>query len=210
MTPITAASSVLISQHFKGAIKENHNGPFNANSSIGQRHDHLISNQQTYLNLGANLPGFISSFKFPSFPSLVWPDMTYLSLFKAHGPAPQIQLVSSFGDFSFFQPQVAEHSLHLASSASLSLSLHRKNPPPNSAPRSPGSSPAAMVNIPIDPQPFVSHGFEIQHIEGRVGVKRVVVARKPRLHEQYAIATIAPFPQGQVHFGNVRVVLEEY
>jgi hypothetical protein len=67
-----------------------------------------------------------------------------------------------------------------------------------------------MANIPIDPRPFVPHGFEIQHIEGRVGVKRVVVARKPRLHEQYAIATINPFPQGQVHFQNVRNVLEEY
>jgi hypothetical protein len=67
-----------------------------------------------------------------------------------------------------------------------------------------------MVNIPIDPRLFGPHGFQIQHIEGRVGVKRVVVARKPRLHEQYAIATIDPFPQGQVHFGNVREVLEEY
>jgi hypothetical protein len=67
-----------------------------------------------------------------------------------------------------------------------------------------------MVNIPIDPRPFVPHGFEIQHVEGRVGGKRVVVARKPRMHEQYAIATFNPFPEGQVHFPNVRNVLEDF
>jgi hypothetical protein len=53
-----------------------------------------------------------------------------------------------------------------------------------------------MANIPVDPRMFVPHGFQIQHNKGRVGVKCVVIARKPRLHDQYAIATIDPFPQG--------------
>jgi hypothetical protein len=43
-----------------------------------------------------------------------------------------------------------------------------------------------------------------------VGVKRVVVPRRPKEHEQYAIATIASFPEGLVPFQNVRDVLEEY
>jgi hypothetical protein len=61
-------------------------------------------------------------------------------------------------------------------------------------------SPTEMANIPIDPRPFVPHGFKIQHIEGRVGVKRVVVAWKPRLHEQYAISTINPSPKVRYTF----------
>jgi hypothetical protein len=67
-----------------------------------------------------------------------------------------------------------------------------------------------MANIPIDPRPFVPQGYQIQNIAGRVGVKRVVVPRRPREHEQYAIATIAPFPEGLVPFQNVRDVLQEY
>jgi hypothetical protein len=67
-----------------------------------------------------------------------------------------------------------------------------------------------MANIPIDPRPFVPHGFQIQHIEGRNSVKRVVVARRPRLHEQYAIATFNPMPQGLVPFDNIREVLDEF
>jgi hypothetical protein len=67
-----------------------------------------------------------------------------------------------------------------------------------------------MANIPIDPQPFVPQGYQIQNIAGRLGVKRVVVPRRPKEHEQYAIATITPFPEGLVPFQNVRDVLEEY
>jgi hypothetical protein len=67
-----------------------------------------------------------------------------------------------------------------------------------------------MANIPIDPRPFVPLGYQIQHIEGRLAVKRVVVRRRPKEHEQYAIATIDPFPEGLVPFDNVRDVLGEF
>jgi hypothetical protein len=60
-----------------------------------------------------------------------------------------------------------------------------------------------MANIPIDPRPFVPHGYQIQHIAGKFAVKRVVVPRRPREHQQYAIATINPFPEGLVTFDNV-------
>jgi hypothetical protein len=52
--------------------------------------------------LRANLPGLLPFFKYPSFKAIQWPDDSYLSWFKAHGPAPLIQEVSSFGDFSGF------------------------------------------------------------------------------------------------------------
>jgi hypothetical protein len=74
----------------------------------------------------------------------------------------------------------------------------------------PGDLLPPMANIPIDPRPFVPHGFQIQHIEGRNSVKRVVVARRPRLHEQYAIATFNPMPQGLIPFDNIREVLDEF
>jgi hypothetical protein len=206
----SAAPTVTNFGQSYGAFKDRFNGLHNDHYFTGQRYFHQSSNQPTRFHLGAKLPGFLSSFKFPSFPSLAWPDSSYQFWFKAHGHAPQIQSVTSFGDFSFLHKQVADSVLRVASSPSSPLSLHPENPLPSSATLSPVNSPTAMANIPIDPRPFVPHGFEIQHIEGRVGVKRVVVTRKPRLHEQYAIATINPFPQGQVHFQNVRGVLEDF
>jgi hypothetical protein len=67
-----------------------------------------------------------------------------------------------------------------------------------------------MANIPIDPGPFIPNGFEVLQIEGRTDIQRVVLPRRARRHEEYAIATIAPMPPGQVHFANVRDVLEEF
>ena len=66
-----------------------------------------------------------------------------------------------------------------------------------------------MANIPIDPQPFVPQGFQIQAIEGRNGVARVIVPHRPRRHEDWAIASIFPHPN-KVFFPNVRDVLEEF
>jgi hypothetical protein len=67
-----------------------------------------------------------------------------------------------------------------------------------------------MANIPIDPRQFVPPGFQILHIPGRVGVKRVVIPRRPRSHEHYAIATITPVPPGRIPFENINVVLTEF
>lgn len=66
-----------------------------------------------------------------------------------------------------------------------------------------------MANIPIDPRPFVPHGFEIQHIEGRNSVQRVVLPHRARRHEDWAIVTINPLPD-EVFFQNVRDVVEEF
>ncbi|XBH56170.1 hypothetical protein VPH35_078074 [Triticum aestivum] len=65
------------------------------------------------------------------------------------------------------------------------------------------------ANIPIDPRPFVPHGFDIQPIVGRNGVALVVLPHRPRRHEDWAIAFIHPLP-ADAPFPNVRDVLEEF
>jgi hypothetical protein len=67
-----------------------------------------------------------------------------------------------------------------------------------------------MANIPIDPAQFVPHGFNILHVEGRNSVQRVILPCHARRHEDYAIATINPMPEGEVLFANVRAVLAEF
>jgi hypothetical protein len=67
-----------------------------------------------------------------------------------------------------------------------------------------------MANIPIDPSQFVPHGFNILHVEGRTSVQRVILPRRARKHEDFAIASINPMPEGEVHFANIRDVLTEY
>jgi hypothetical protein len=67
-----------------------------------------------------------------------------------------------------------------------------------------------MANIPIDPSDFVPNGFQVLHVEGRTGVQRVVLPRRARRHEDWAIVTIAPMPEGQVHFANIRDVLQDF
>jgi hypothetical protein len=53
-----------------------------------------------------------------------------------------------------------------------------------------------MANIPINPEPFVPNGFEILQVEGRTAVHRVVLPRRGRKHEDFAIATITLMPPG--------------
>ena len=66
-----------------------------------------------------------------------------------------------------------------------------------------------MANIPIDPRPFVPHGFDIQQVPGCNAVARVVLPQRPRRHKDWAIATIHPLPS-DAPFPNVRDVLEEF
>jgi hypothetical protein len=68
----------------------------------------------------------------------------------------------------------------------------------------------SKANIPIDPRPFVPRGFQLLDIPGRNGVKRVVVSRRPKAHENMAIATIAPVPLGQIPFANIADVLQDF
>lgn len=66
-----------------------------------------------------------------------------------------------------------------------------------------------MTNIPLNPATFVPLGFEVLHVKGRTGVSRAIVLRRTPHHEDVAITTIHPLPE-QVHFPNVREVLEEF
>jgi hypothetical protein len=67
-----------------------------------------------------------------------------------------------------------------------------------------------MANIPIDPAPFIPNGFEVLQVEGRTTVQWVVLSHRSRRHEEYAIATIATMLAGQVHFANIRDILEDF
>lgn len=66
-----------------------------------------------------------------------------------------------------------------------------------------------MASIPFDPGPFVPHGFEVIHVEGRTGVSWAIVPRRSPWHEDAAVTTIHPLLD-QVLFPNVREVLEEF
>jgi hypothetical protein len=75
----TATSTVFMPPRQSNEVIKDSYGNFNAPFTPGQRYNRSLPNQKTSFNFGANLPGFLSSFKFPSFPSLAWPDKTYLS-----------------------------------------------------------------------------------------------------------------------------------
>jgi hypothetical protein len=67
-----------------------------------------------------------------------------------------------------------------------------------------------MANILINPSDFIPASFQVLHVEERTRVQRVVLPRRARRHEDWAITTITPMPEGQVHFANVRDVLQDF
>jgi hypothetical protein len=74
-------------------------------------------------------------------------------------------------DFAEFLPKFPGHS-----------SFASSPPPPTVNPSSSSLAQAdsgAMANIPIDPRSFVPLGFQIQQVEGRTAIHRVVVPRRP-------------------------------
>jgi hypothetical protein len=116
-----------------------------------------------------SLPGLIPSIKWPSFPApdtLNWPD-SCRNWFRAQGPTLKPIYSSCLKDFAQFFPQFSGHS-----------SFASSTPPSTVNPCSSSSAQAdskTMANVPIDPRPFVPPGFQIQHVEGRTSVHRVVV-----------------------------------
>jgi hypothetical protein len=223
--PVISPPSSLEQTESKSFISSNHNNADNERKSYAQvvngNNSKIMSNSLPTSNYGIrreiwvpkkvkslHLPGLIPFMKYTSFPApdpSNWPDSPCLSWFRAHGPALPIKTFSSFKElFSFHFSAVSSFS------PASSPSTATVNP---SSPPRPAAAPAksvAMANIPIDPQPFVPPGFQIQHIEGRTAVHRVVLPRRPRRHEEYAIATIQPMPEGQVLFDNIRDVLEDF
>ena len=156
---------------------------------------------------------FIPVATFSSPPVEAWAEGVVSDWFRHIGPAQEPRLVASFrelvsGHFLNFQPRPQTDSSH-STPTSLSVQARSTSPPLLSDHELHSPAEASMVNIPIDPQPFVSQGFQIQQIEGRNGVTRVVLPPRPRRHEDWAIATIQPLPD-EVHFPNVRDVLEDF
>ena len=113
--------------------------------------------------------------------------------FKCVGPAQLIRQVSSFVElvkdlFPNFQPRpqaASSHSSVLTNSAystvSASTSSSSASPSLERAlvVRSSEASTSTMANIPIDPAPFVPHGFQIFEVEGRTGVSRAILPHRP-------------------------------
>lgn len=126
----------------------------------------------------------------------------------AQGPSPQVMMAASLRDLSlgFFpnlQPKQLPAPSHSPNTVQTSSSSTLVSVGGFSAPST------EMANIPFNPTPLVPHGFEVIHIKGRNGVSRAVVPHRSPCHEYFAIVTIHPLPD-EVHFPNVREVLEEF
>jgi hypothetical protein len=113
---------------------------------------------------------------FPSFKApdtLAYPNNCFCNWFSAQRPTITPRIASSFKDL--FSPAASDSPL--CSSASLP-SAQIVNPSKSSSlPSTAVQSMGEMVNILIDPAPFVPPSFQVQHIEGRIGVHRVVLPR---------------------------------
>jgi hypothetical protein len=157
---------------------------------------------------GAKLSGLLPFMKYASFPKVDWPDDSYQKWFKAHGPAIQIKEVSCLKDLGqlFFGAKIN----YVSSSSFPTVQFPECITPITACSSSLAVASMPMVNIPIDPRQFMPRGFESLHVPGRNAVKRVVVARCPKAHEEYGIVTISPFPPSQVPFANVAEILQEF
>jgi hypothetical protein len=162
------------------------------------------------------LPGLLPFIKYKSFPapdSLAWKDGSFLSWFKAHGPAPKIVYSSCFKDFAnLLSPHFLGTSSLVPSHSSSSPPLLSTVNPEEETLQSPSLVVPLepMANISIDPWPYVPRGFQIQHIEGHTAVHRVVVPRHQRQHEDTTIVIINPMPPGQIPFDNIRDMLQDF
>jgi hypothetical protein len=131
--------------------------------------------------------------KFPSFKALdisAWPNNSFRNWFMAQKPKTKPKTISSFKDLCSVAASVSPLCSSASPPSTPTVNPSKSSPLPSAAEQSVGE----MANIPIEPAPFVPPGFQVQHIEGRVGVRRVVLPRCQRRHEEYAIATINPMP----------------
>jgi hypothetical protein len=142
------------------------------------------------------LLGILPFFKFKSFASpdsAAWPDNSFHSWFRAHGPCLPPITASEFKE-TFSSPLFSPLPEQLAPLASQNCTV---NPSSLTSPVALPPCPSApMANIPIDPAPFVPNGFEVLQVEGQTAVQWVVLPRHARRREEYAIATIALMPAG--------------
>jgi hypothetical protein len=162
--------------------------------------------RQSGAKLEAKLLVLLPFMNFASFQKVEWPDESYRNWFKAHGPPIQIKQVSSFKEFGHFYLR----SKNIPVSSSSWHSVHYECIAPISSSSWPAAKALQMANIPIDPRQFVPRSFQIRHVPGRNVVKKVVVARRPKAHEEFFIVSITPFPPGQVPFENVAEILQEF
>jgi hypothetical protein len=191
-------------------------GPLSANPALNSSKK-LLSRQimtHQYKRKNPVLLGLLPFMKFSSFKapdSSKWPNDSFQKWFKAHGPNLEAVTAVSFKELFSLSPLLPS-----ATPQSVPPSSSETVNPNSPSAQSPLALPlcpvekATMANIPINPEPFVPNGFEILQVEGRTAVHRVVLPRRGRKHEDFAIATITPMPPGQVLFANVRDVLMDF
>jgi hypothetical protein len=172
-----------------------------------------IYREKSNRNVGINslkrksptMPGLLPFMKYSTFKSpdcSHWPNDSFRNWFQARGPILEAVMALSFRELA-----AALSPLPFQSAPSFPpCTVNPSSPVPPQSPLTQAPKQAEMANVPINPEPFVHNGFKIVHMECRTTVHRVVLPRWGRKHEDFAITTITPMPQGQVHFANVRDV----
>jgi hypothetical protein len=196
-------STVSASNNFgNGATTKSYAQVVN-NTNFPSSNNGLIYREKSNRNVGINslkrksptLPGLLPFMKYSTFKSpdcSHWPNDSFRNWFQARGP-----ILEAVTALSFRELAAALSPLPFQSAPSFPLSI--VNPSSPVSPQSPlmqSLKQAEMANVPINPGPFVPNGFEIVHVEGRMAVHRVVLPRRGRKHEDFAIATITPMLQG--------------
>jgi hypothetical protein len=211
---INARGNGLMAGSYAEAVSRPFNSPVNyplnsSEHSNGKNHSALQFKRKNPV-LPRLLPFMqYSTFKAPDANN--WPKDSFPNWFKAHGPVLEAITARSFKELFTLSPLLSSVSLQFVP-PSFTATVN----PRIAFAQSPSSLPLShaekvdMANIPINPEPFVPNGFEILHVEGRTVVHRVVLPRRGRKHEDFAIATITPMPPGQVLFANVRDVLMDF
>jgi hypothetical protein len=212
--PLTVIASNISSN---GATAKSYAQVVNG-TKISPSNNVLIYREKSNRNVGINsynkrnsptLPGLLPFMRYSTFKSRdnsQWPNDSFRKWFKAHGLVLEAVTALSFRELAAALSPLPFQSAPLFHPRTVNPngSVHLQLPLPQVQEQ------AEMANVPIDPEPFVPNGFEIVQVDGRTAVHRVVLPRRGRKHEDFAIATITPMPQGQVHFANVRDVLIDF
>src|SRR4051812_3319509 len=67
-----------------------------------------------------------------------------------------------------------------------------------------------MATFPFDPSPFILDGCHAIEVQGRPARCRVIHGPPIISNEDLAIVTVIPMPAGQVHFANLKGILQEF
>ncbi|KAJ1267528.1 hypothetical protein BS78_07G063300 [Paspalum vaginatum] len=116
-------------------------------------------------------------------------------------------LIVAFGHYSSPSPRTIPWNLSAPPGSAPSDPLEKSIATPPHRGTSVGED---MAYQRVDLTPFIPLGLQWEDVPNRVQAIRVVSPRAPRRHEDVAIVRIDHMPGHQVHFGNVREIIQEY